>query len=344
MTTFAQTFCTMAELEQALKSKGAEREAFYLPKILAASRMMQMDFGLILPVTMAKNMNGKGNSRLFIPPLLSVTSIVNDGTTLATTDYIKQPDGGHWLNGPYSYLDVDPDATNLSAWEDEEEGVVITGKWGLYDLTAALGITVGSDQTDSALTLQVSDGSKVSPGMTVLIGTEQEYIENTDMTPVTSVTTITEPIADASNPQITLANATLVSVGEILRIDLEKMKVLDKNDTTKLAYVVRGWDQTKAATHSDNATVDVYRKFNVSRAVNGTTAAAHASAAAISRVQVPDDIKELCVKIAARMTREGDSGYSGVIGDPNTGESRYLYVKPFEYEEVLNRYRIVTVK
>ena len=341
MTTYAQVFCTLAEIEDALKNRGAEKESFYLPKIEAVSQFMQMDFGLILPVTLARNFNGWGKTRLFIPPLLSATAIVNDGTSLVAADFIEQPDGGHWPNGPYSYIDVDPDATNLSYWVEEEEGISITGLWGLYNLVKSLGITLGAAQSTAAeTTMQVSDGSKVSPGMVVVVESEQEYVESTNATPVTSVTTITEPITDTTTQTITLASADLVNVGEIFRIDLEKFKVLDKNDTTEAAYVERGWDKTIPATHSDNAVVDVYRKFNVTRGVNGTTAATHAISKAVSRQAVPNDIRELCVKMTARAIQDGQSGYSGVVGDPNTGESKYLFVKPYEYEEILSKYRI----
>ncbi len=340
MTVYAQIFCTLAELEQALKSNGAEREGFYLPKIKAVSRFMLMDFGNILPVTMVRSFNGRGKERLFIPNLLEVTSIVNDGTSLTAADYVEQPDNGHWQNGPYSMIERAHAASLLSCWADYEEGVVITGKWGLYNLLASLGITLGAAQTDSATLIQVSNGAEVSPGMVVVIGTEQEYIESTSSTPVTGVTTITEPITDINAQQITLQSAAALNIGEVFRIDLEKMRLLDKNETSNIAYVDRGWDNSIKASHLDNAVVDVYRKFNVVRGVNGTTAAAHDRGASISRQTVPEDIKELCVKMTARSIRDGEGGYQGVVGDPNTGSTKYLFPKPFEYEEILDKYRI----
>lgn len=338
MPIYAQTFCTLSELDDDLNLLGSEREARVLPKLKTASDMLLKLIGAFLPVTMTRKYNGHGKQRLEISPLLSITSIVNNGTTLAANDYIARPEKRYWPNGPYAWLDVDvPDSTNLSSWLDEDDGVEITGEWGMYDLQKALGVTLVDSQSDSITTANVTDGSKVSPGMVIVIGTEQEYVEST-ATPTASVTTITEAM-DSESQSITLALGTLVNVGETIRIGLEQMQVTDISGNQ--AAVIRGWNKTIRATHADNATVDVYRTFNVTRGVNGTTAAAHVSGSSLYRQCVPDDINMLCRKIAGRLLKDAQGGFSGVIGDPTMGQAQYLYIMPKEMAEIKNAYRII---
>lgn len=340
--TYAQTFCTLAELDEDLNFLGSEREARVLPKIKAASDYLQKAVGHFLPVTRQIGFNGKGKTKLYLPPFLSVSAITNDGTSLSATDYIEQPTARHWANGPFSWLEVDPDAANLSAWVEEEEGVLITANWGLFDLTRLLSATVqGGGQTDSASTLVVSNGASLSPGMVVKIGSEWESVDSTNTSP-TNATTLGAAITDTNTQSITLTDGTLVNIGEIMRVDLEKMKIRDISSNT--ALVIRGWEGTPRATHSNAATVAAYRTFNVTRAVNGSTAAAHAAATAIYQQCAPDDVNGLCRKIAGRMLKDAQGGYSGVIGDPNTGQAQYLFILPHELEEITRPYFIPVVR
>lgn len=334
---YAQIYCSLNDLDEDLNLLGSERESRVMPKIQQASDFLQKNIGWFLPVQLTRLFNGGGMSRLYVPPLLSIDSISNNGTALDAADYIAKPNDRYWPNGPYSWLDVGPDATHLSAWYCEDNAVSIAGKWGLYNLTKDPGVTLSASQTDSAGTMAVSNGAAVSPGMVVLIGSEQQYVKST-ATP-TAVTTITEPIADADVAYATLADGSLLNIGEVIRIDLEQFKVTDISGN--LAALTRGWNRTLRTTHADNASVEVYRTFNVTRGVNGTTAAGHSSSAAVYQQRVPDDINGLCRKMAARMLKDAQGGYSGVIGDAMTGQTQYLYVLPKELAEIRNAYRII---
>lgn len=339
--TIRQLFCTLAELDADLNVLGSEREARVYPKLEAASEFLQKEIGLFLPVTQARTLQGSGTMQLFLPQgLLSVTSIVNDGVTLDAADYMLMPNQRHWSNGPYSWIEVDPDATNLSAWCSDKDGVVITGPWGLFNLTKDTGANVGTgDQSSSATSLLVTDGSKLSPGMGLLIGSEQQLVTAT-ASPTDSGADLAAAISDAQETLITLDDASLVNPGEIIRVDLEKMKVLDTNISTNQAYVIRGWDKTPQTTHSNDADVHVYRTFTVERGVNGTTVAAHSAAVDIYQQMIPADINQLARKIAGRMLKDALGGYAGLIGDVMTGTARYLYILPHELDEIKKNYMI----
>ena len=100
-------------------------------------------------------------------PLLAITTIIDDTTTLTTSDYILYgagPARPKWENGPYTRIDVDPDATNISYWTEEKDIVSITGRWGLYERSKATGATVQDNPlSDSATSLTVDNGGVV-PG------------------------------------------------------------------------------------------------------------------------------------------------------------------------------------
>lgn len=318
MTTYAQTFCTVDDLVADTKSPGVN-EARMFQAIREASDYLQKEIGWFIPVTLTQNFKGSATAEQFVPPLLSITSISDYGTALTSVDYILKPENAHWANGPYTRIIADPDSVLLYTWTDEVDAVAITGKWGLYNRTASLSATVAdtTKQTDSQTTLKVSSGAKVSPGMLLLIGSEQEHVTGWG-SPTESVTTVTEAVT-ATADQLTLADASLVNVGEIVRIDFEQMKITDRRTTPKLVSVIRGYNGTGRVAHADNSAVDVYRTVDVVRGVNGTTASEHANGVSISRYFVPDDIQFLAKEIATLIVNKAAGGYQGRTGNAELG-------------------------
>jgi len=167
-------------------------------------------------------------------------------------------------------------------------------------------------QSASQTTLTVLNGAKLSLGAILLIGSEQELVSGWEA-PVDSTANLDGAVA-ASDPAIKFNDATKVAIGEIIRIDLEQMKIWDINATTKEAYVARGWNKTQAAAHVTASDVYVHRTVTVERGMNGTTAAAHIQTTAIARYQVPDDILFLVKETATLMLNKAGSGYQGKTG------------------------------
>jgi hypothetical protein len=333
-----QIYCTVNDLLLDPAPPAGSIELLFA-QIQAASKTIQQEIGEFIPVSETRKFQGGGNDKLFIPPLLALTgSIVDDETgTLAAADFIYQPDGRHWRNGPYSWLEVAEDPVSLGAWSTEREGVAIPGRWGLYEETEDTGATVAAIQDNSQVGLQVNDGAQISPGAVLLIGSEQELISGYD-TPVAAVTTLNGGI-DAVQETLILANGALVNIGEIIRIDVEQMRILDI--ATNTLYVQRHWNKTLGAAHTTSSTVDVYRKFVVARALNGTTAAAHAISAGVSRYLVPGDILFLCKEIATLMINKASSGYAGKSGNAELGQVYYNDAFPrFDLERIREHYRI----
>lgn len=340
--TIIQAFCTVDEIYEDTDSRGAWNEARVFDKIMAASQFLAMRAGRFLPVTETRTLGApRLSARIFLPfPITHVTSIVNSNVSLASGDYLLLPDGKHWDNGPYTMIEVDPDATNLSAWDMDPDGIVITGNVCKYEATRALSATLGAAiESTTATAMRVSDGAQVSPGMVLLLGTEWVFVRAT-AAPVAAVTTISAAL-DAKDEIITVADGSLLHVGEIIRIGVEQARVLDINGNT--VALQRGWNKTTKTTHSISSNVDVYRNFTIERGVNGSTAATHLINAAIQQQVVPEDVNGLARKIATRMLKDASSGYSGRVGDDATGQSIYTYIMPHELDEFLDAYRIANV-
>jgi hypothetical protein len=342
MINFAQLFCTVADLVADKDSPGL-KETRMFQAIKDASDFVQKDVGWFVPATLTRLLHGSGSSVLFVPPLLSVTSISNyahtiNPTVLTTDDYLLRPDQGFWPRGPYTQIIFKPYARQRT-WAPYRNGVQIAGQWGMYDHSGATGATVQdtSGQNASQETLIVSDGGKVSPGMVLKIGDEQEAVTGWDA-PTETVTALNGVIS-ASDEVITVDDGSLINIDEVLRLTFEQMKVRDKRSNQ--LSVIRNWNGTGKVAHADDTPVDVYRTVQVERGVNGTDAAIHAKNTAISRYFVPDDILYLTKEIATLSANKALGGYQGRTGNQETGVVFYNDAFPqFDIEKVKSNYYI----
>lgn len=312
-------YCTVDELLTDLGSEGVRNSSErVLWMIKQASEWIDRNIGMFIPLTETRRFDGDGTRELYVsPPVLAVTSVIDDETTLETTDYLLYPRNRLWSGGPYMRLVIDPDASSLYNWTAERDIVVITGRWGLYEESKSTGAEVAS-QAEDALTLTVDNGAVVSPGAVLLIESEQELVTGVS-TPTDSTANTNGAITNEADT-LTLTDASLVNIGEVVRVNFEQMKIVDISGNDLL--VTRGWNQTKRAAHEDAQDVYVYRTFIVERGANGTTAAEHTSQA-ISRYVPPADVNWLCKQMAGLMLKKADSGFSGKVGNAELGETFY---------------------
>ena len=155
----AQIYCTTQELIQDLKLDGFDPTLW--ERITAASRTIERELGLYIPITDTKKFSGRGRSILQIDPVLSISKVLNYGVEI--TDFTLLPETPPWANGPYSALQI------LTSWADT--GVEITGSWGKYSELRSLKVngTIAAGATE----LVVANGAKLSPGMVLLVEAEQ---------------------------------------------------------------------------------------------------------------------------------------------------------------------------
>lgn len=176
-------YCTVDDVsdDMRLKSTSSERVPA-LDFIRSASDWIDRRLGKFIPETATYWFDGSGALHLHLDrdrAVISITTLTDDGTTIANTNYILYGDGPRkpmWENGPYRRLTVDPDASSLNVWTAEEDVISILGSFGLYSETVDTGVVVGAgDQTDSATTLLGGSGN-IPVGSVLLIGSEQELV------------------------------------------------------------------------------------------------------------------------------------------------------------------------
>lgn len=326
--------CTVRELIDDLGQTGLSESAL-MSKIAAASQAIEQTIGQFIPTVETRYFAGTGKypQELWVPPLLAVTSITLPelSITLTTADYILKPDGRHWKNGPYSWIVINDDSTQLFYWSCEQDDTVIAGKWGLYDNPVDLGINITSaNTTDTSLT--VTDGSKCGPGMVLLVESEQMAVTGTGA--ATTTTATLNGAIDDGQEEIVLSNGALVNVDEILKVDFEQMKVYDISGNTVL--VQRGWANSKRASHLTGVTVYAYRTYTVTRGANGTTAAAHAAKAAY-QYRPPEDVNYLCRQMAGLMIKKMQTGYVGRAGNDELGTGFFVNEFPKNQVEAIKK-------
>jgi hypothetical protein len=331
-------YCTLNEVIDDLELLGVKNEAKAFSFIRAASQYIDKR-GWFVPTTASRTFDGSGTVRLWIDPLLSVTSITVNGTALTASEYVLYPRTKHWENGPYTSIEL---ATG-GRWTTEHDSIVIAGRWGLYDATRTLPTTtvLDDDITASDPVTVLSDG-RFSPGAILLVGTEQMLIESTQSLATTGAHV--DVAIDNNTGVITVNDAGLFEVGETIRIDAEVMRITDLTTANDQLVVTRGWNGSAVTAHLVNAVVYAYRLFNVKRAANGTTAAAHSQGAAVTQVIPPDDVNYLCRQIAALMLKKAQGGYAGKVGNAELGETFYTNEFPNDpLKKIMTNYRIVTV-
>ena len=206
-----------------MRQWGARPERQLVGFLRAACDFIERQYGNFIPYTDTKRFDGNGDIDLVVPPLISITSISDDGTSLSTSDYLLYPRNG-WFDGkPFTRIRIDPDSTLRGVWTWEEDIVVIAGKWGLWEETEE--ISSVSSQTDSSNNLVVGDASSLAPGMVVLIDSEQEYIRATGAA-TDSTANLSEDV-DITETEITISDGTAVNIGEIVVVDTEQLLILD---------------------------------------------------------------------------------------------------------------------
>lgn len=316
-------YANLAELEHDLNyDQGVRDVSRALERIRAASDWIDQNIGIFIPKTEARRFDGpaRDNQNLIVENLLAETEVKDDTDVLLTTDYLLYPRQRLWENGPYHRIQLDPDAVTISGFSPEDDIIVVTGRWGLYEETVDVGTDLNdASHTDSKTALIVDDGSKISPGMVLRIGTEQFLVE--DIGALTAAITTTNEALDASEEEVTVVDGSLVNVGEIIRVNFEKMRILDISTNDLL--VARGYLHTKKVTHTTGANVDVHRTFTVKRGVNGTTAAAQADNADINRYLPPWQVNWLCRQMGGLMEKKAATGFAGKTANVELGEVFY---------------------
>ena len=254
--------------------------------------------------------------------LISVTSLVAGGVTIAPGDYLLYPSDGP----PYNRIEIDLDSSAAFASGDtHQQTISITGLYaGCRADEAAAGVLAGAVSTTTAATIAVTDAAAVGVGDIVRVDSERMLVTGRSM--LTTGQTLQTPLtASASNVTVAVTTGSAYSVDEVLLLDSERMLIVDiaGNNLT----VKRAWDGSVLAAHT-GSTIYAPRTLTVTRGALGTTAATHLTAAPIARHVPPGPVVALCVGLSLAQVLGEQSGYaraglaSGERSDTTKGRPR----------------------
>jgi hypothetical protein len=242
--------------------------------------------------------------------LLSITTLKTQAqntspTTISSSDYFIEPNE---YGPPYDRIEIDESSTaSFESGDTQQRSISVLGSWGYSDNTSSAGTVVSGLSSDSAATsMVISDGALIDVGHTLLIESEQIF--------VTGVTSAAEPNSDLldgaltadRSETVTVDSGSRYTVDEVILVDAEQMLITGISGN--VLTVIRAYNSTTLAAHSNNQAVHVFRTLTIERGVNGTTAATHANSTAISKYVPEYAIQELTIAmVLAQLAQEGSS-------------------------------------
>lgn len=272
--------------------------------------------------------------------LLSVDSLTDEGddaTAISSGDYFLEPVN---TGPPYFWIEIDLSTTaDFLAKNTHQRAVRVTGSWGYGNATVTAGTLRDSGGINTTVTTLVcSDGSLIDVGDTLLIGSEQLFVtERTSAAEENNDLLDGALTATRSEVSVTVDDGTRYNVGEVILVDSEKMYIETINGN--VLTVERAYDASVSAAHSNNAAVSVFRTLTVTRGANGTTAATHSQADAITKYTPPPDITGLALALSLGYYSMGQGGWTGIVGSgPETIETRQAGLDKLR-ERVRREYR-----
>lgn len=238
--------------------------------------------------------------------LISLTTATSGGTAL--TGLLLEPvnDGP-----PFDRVETDlATSSTFTTGDTHQQAIAITGLWGHSDVTAPAGaLAEALDATETAV--DVSNGALVDVWM--LLRADNERMIVTDRAMLDSGQNLGTNLDDSSTAQtVNLTSGAAFNIGEEILIDAERMLLLEITGNNGL--VRRAYNGTALAAHTTPADIYVSRRLTVERGANGTTAATHSDATALTRWAPPADIEALAVAEAMVQVAQELAQYGRVIG------------------------------
>lgn len=220
--------------------------------------------------------------------LVSVNSLSSGGTTIASSDYILEPNRS---GPPYTRLEILlSSSAAFGGGSTHQRDITIDGVWAGAPLDeTALGSITAAVSTTTATTINVDGGTSAEVGVGSILRVDSERMLVTGRAQLSTgqTGTLTNSKADVS---LTVASGAAFALDEVLLLDSERMRVDDIAGNT--LTVERAYDGTVLAAHT-TATIYAPRTLTVTRGALGTTADTHTSGSTVYRWNPPGLVKQL---------------------------------------------------
>ncbi len=259
--------------------------------------------------------------RLWVPDLISLTSLTSGGVTISASDYFLYPSNAPARGEPYRWIEIDrSNLGTFAAGDTAQRNIAVTGTWGYPGSTEPAGTLAAAIVDTTSTEVAVSDSAAI--GIGDLIKVDTEYMIVTSKSLLTTGQTVQVAMtATASGTTCAVTDGTVFVEGETIAVDSERMLVEDIAGNSLI--VRRAYDGSTLAAH-DGSTIYVPRTLTVERGACGSTAATHLLTATVSRYLVPGPVATLATAEALNILISDSSGWArnpgeGVSSRPASG-------------------------
>lgn len=247
--------------------------------------------------------------RLWLGPdeVISVTSVVSGGSTIAPAGVLLYPNQGP----PYTRLELDR-STNaaFAGATSPQRGIAMTALYGYRADSVAAG-TVAEALDAVETEVQVSDSSSVGIGDLMKVDTERMLVTDRNWLS-TGLTVGGAGLTNGATGVTLTASGTGLVAGEVILVDSERMLVDDVVGTA--VTVRRAYDGSVLAAHTAGTVINAGRSLTVVRGAAGTVAATHAISAPATVHVPPALVRELTIGEALNYLISANAGWARVIG------------------------------
>lgn len=314
-------YCTREQVQNAPDIKGSARNNDQVDRAIesAVGTVEGLLHRSFYPVTATKYFpwpQGAGTSyRLWLHrnELISVTTLTSGGVAIGVSDYFLEPNE---YGPPYNRVELDiSSSASFGGGDTPQRDIAITGVWGYKD-TQVLATTTAEALDVSETGVDVSNSANIGVGNVIVVDSERMLVTGKSLTSVDLCGSID---ANRNDTSFSVFTGSQFRAGEVIVIDSEKMKIVEVVSNSLI--VIRAWDGTPLAAHSNGAAVYAYRTLEVTRGALGTTAATHSTSASVYVQQVPALVQQLAIAEAINFLQQESGGYSASTGSGAQGNN-----------------------
>lgn len=239
--------------------------------------------------------------------LISAEVITAGPAAMTPGDYFLEPVNS---GPPFTYVEINRNSSgSFSNLGTAQRAVSITGLWGYTDDQLPAGTLAGALNA-SQTSVNISDGSVIGVGSLILVGTERmNVVGKTGLDTTYSLTADLTGLSSART--VGIPPGAEFSIGETIIVGAERMRIIDR--TNDSLTVLRGYDGSVLDDHTTGDDIYALRTLTVERGARGTTAASHDLGDPITRWDVPDLVRALCVAEAITRLEQEFSAYGARV-------------------------------
>jgi hypothetical protein len=249
------------------------------------------------------------------PPVINSGGVIIPNTAV----YYGDP---HFPNTPpFTYIELNRSMNySFGNGPTPQREIAITGTYGYWrNLLQEGTLASASGSADSSITL--SQGNSPSPGDLVIIDNERMIATDAQFTSTSAGFLSGITTASMADNTGTVSNGANYATNEVILVDSEWMFI--QNIIGNTLTVKRAYGGSVLATHADSF-IYAQRQLSVLRGQLGTTAATHSQNAPINILAIPGGVKDLAVAYAIVTLTQEKGAYAAYSNTGTTGSGTNL--------------------